>query len=79
MHEKKIKKVEDLEVFKAADSLAIEIYQLTEKFPKEERFGLVTQMRRAVTSIGANLMEGSYRINKKEFRQFVGIARGSVG
>lgn len=58
MHEKKIKRAEDLEVFKAAHSLAIELYQLTEKFPKEERFGLVTQMRRAVASVGANLMDG---------------------
>ena len=79
MHEKKTRKVEDLDVFKAAHRLALELYHLTERFPKEERFGLVAQMRRAIASVGANLMEGGYRINKKEFRQFVGIARGSVG
>ena len=55
------------------------VYRFTHDFPQTERFGLVTQMRRASASIGANLMEGSHRLNKKEFRQFVGISKGSAG
>lgn len=78
MH-KKVEKVEDLEVFKKAHSLTLKIYQITKNFPSEEKFGLVSQMRRASYSICANLMEGGYRLNKKEFRQFVGIAKGSIG
>ncbi len=55
------------------------IYRLTNRFPVEEKYGLVSQQRHAAASIGANLMEGSHRLNRKEYRQFVGIARGSAG
>ncbi len=78
MH-KKVEKVEDLEVFKKAHFLALKIYKVTERYPLDEKFGLISQMRRASSSICANLMEGGYRLNKKEFRQFVGIAKGSIG
>ena len=44
----------------------------------EERFGLVSQMRRAASSVPMNLMEGSHRNNRKEYRQFAGIAKGSA-
>lgn len=71
--------VEELDVFKLAHALALKIYQITSNFPKEEMFGLVSQMRRAATSIGMNLVEGSMRLNRREYRQFVGIARGSAG
>jgi four helix bundle protein len=73
------KYVEDLDVFKLSHSLCQRIYNLTKKFPPEERFGLIAQMRRSAYSIPMNLIEGSYRLNRKEYRQFVGIARGSSG
>lgn len=75
----KINSVEDLEVFKKAHKLTLNIYNLSENFPKNEIFGLTSQMRRASYSICANLLEGSHRNNTKEFKQFTGIANGSAG
>jgi len=74
-----MKKVEELDVFKLSHSLALEVIQLTKTLPGEEKFGLVSQMRRAAYSVPMNLMEGSHRLSSKEYRQFVGIARGSAG
>ena len=71
--------VEDLDVFKMAHELALKTYAATKKFPREGTFSLVDQMRRAATSVGMNLMEGAMRLGSKEYRQFVGIARGSAG
>ncbi len=76
---KRVNSVEDMDVFKKAHKITIEIYKITKAFPQHENFALVSQMRRAAYSIPSNLMEGGYRINKKEYRHFVGIARGSVG
>ena len=73
-----MKSVEELDVFKLAHELTLKIYKVTVKFPKEEYFSLVSQMRRAASSVGMNLVEGSMRLNSREFRQFVGIARGSA-
>ena len=75
----KMKSIEELEVFKKVHILTLKLYKITASFPQEEKFGLISQIRRASSSVGANLIEGSHRINKKEFRQFVGIARGSIG
>jgi four helix bundle protein len=72
-------RVEDLDVFKLSHSLCLKVYDITAKFPPEERFGLTIQMRKSAYSIPMNLIEGSYRLNRKEYRQFVGIARGSAG
>jgi four helix bundle protein len=74
-----VRDVKDLEVFKSAHSLVLDIYKLTENFPQEERFGLVSQIRRSAYSIPMNLIEGSNRLNTKEYRRFVGITRGSAG
>ena len=74
-----INTVEDLEVFKRSHNLALRIYKLTEMFPQSEKFGLISQMRRASASIATNLIEGSHRLSSKEFRQFASISRGSVG
>ncbi|MGB7573807.1 MAG: four helix bundle protein [Thermodesulfobacteriota bacterium] len=74
-----MKTVEELDVFKLSHSLALEIFELTKSFPDGEKFGLVSQMRRAAYSIPMNLMEGGHRLNRKEYRQFVGIAKGSAG
>jgi four helix bundle protein len=75
----KISSVEDLEVFKKSHALTLRVYKISKEFPSEERFGLIPQIRRAAASIGANLMEGSHRLNRKEFRHFAGIAKGSAG
>lgn len=74
-----INDVTELNVFKYSHELTLEIYKITNDFPAEEKFGITSQIRRAASSICANLIEGSYRNNSKEFRQFSGIARGSVG
>ena len=76
---KKIKSVEDLDVFKKSHELTLDIYRVTEKFPQTERFGLINQMRRCSASMGTNLMEGGHRLSRKEFRHFVGISKGSAG
>lgn len=53
-------------------------YLVTQSFPKEEMYGLTTQMRRAAVSIPSNLAEGAARSTKKEFAQFVSISKGSL-
>lgn len=79
MEENKIKSVENLNVFIQAHELTLDMYKITKNFPKEEKFGLASQIRRSSSSICANLLEGGSRINTKEYRQFVGIAKGSAG
>jgi four helix bundle protein len=74
-----MKTVEELDVFKLAHQLALKTYSTTNTFPREETFSLVDQMRRGAASVGMNLMEGAMRLGTKEYRQFVGIARGSAG
>jgi four helix bundle protein len=74
-----MKTVEDLDVFKLSHQLALEIYEITKDSPEYEKFGLISQMRRSAYSIPMNLLEGSHRLGKKEYRQFVGIAKGSAG
>jgi four helix bundle protein len=68
----------DLVVWKKAIELATCIYKLTRTFPKDEIYGLVSQMRRASVSIASNIAEGRGRLNPAEFRQFLGVAQGSV-
>ena len=75
----KIDSVEDLDVFKRSHQLTLNVYKMSTVLPADEKFGLVAQMKRAAASICTNLMEGSYRLNRGEYRQFVGIARGSSG
>jgi len=57
--------------------LAVSIYRLTRDFPREELYGLTSQARRSVVSISSNIAEGQGRLSIGEFRQFLGIARGS--
>jgi len=73
------KGVEELEVFKRSHQLTLTVYGVTEKFPDDEKFGLISQMRRAATSIPANLIEGGERVGRLEYRRFVSIAKGSAG
>ena len=53
------------------------VYRLTQRFPREEMFGITAQLRRAAVSIPSNIAEGQGRLNTREFRQFLGAARGS--
>jgi len=72
-------KVEDLDVFKLAHDLTLKVYEITAAYPESERFGLISQMRRASASICMNLIEGAHRISKNEYKHFVSISRGSCG
>ncbi len=73
-----IKSFEELPVWKDARKFANKIYNLTKKFPKEERYGLTSQITRAAVSIGSNIAEGFDRYSKKDFIRFLIIARGSI-
>ena len=68
----------DLVAWNKAMELVTEIYRVTHTFPKEELFGLISQLRRAAVSIPSNIAEGKGRLSKGEFWQFLGIARGSL-
>lgn len=67
-----------LEVWQMAMRLVEEVYKRTRSFPKEELYGLTSQMRRAAVSIPSNIAEGSSRAGTKEFLQFLHIACGSA-
>lgn len=67
-----------LKVFNLAHQLALSIYKLTDKFPSKEQYSLTSQLRRAVISVPANIVEGNTRNSKKEFVRFLFIARGSL-
>ena len=68
----------DLRVWRRSMDLCRIIYEHSSRFPADERYGLVTQMRRAAVSIPSNIAEGQGRLTDKEFRQFLEIARGSL-
>jgi four helix bundle protein len=68
----------DLVVWQKAMDLVTEIYRVTQQFPKEEIFSLTSQLRRAAVSVPSNIAEGQGRITEKEFRQYLGNARGSL-
>ena len=72
-------KLEEMDVFQLGHELTLDVYRKSALLPDTERFGLVSQVRRAGSSICANLTEGYHRGGKNEFRHFVGIARGSCG
>ena len=67
-----------LRAFELADEVALLIYQLTRKFPKEEVYGLTSQMRRAAVSVPSNIVEGCARESQAEYARFLGIAFGSL-
>lgn len=73
-----IQSYQDLEVWQRSMALAEKAYRLTKAFPKEELFGLTSQIRRAASSIPANIAEGWGRQGHKEFQQFLRIAQGSL-
>ena len=70
--------LEELIVWRKAIELAKEVYRLTKLLPKDEKYGLISQIQRCSTSISANIAEGAWRNSKKEFINFLSIANGSA-
>jgi len=68
----------DLAVWQRAMQLTVAIYKLTQSFPREEQYGLTSQIRRSAVSIPSNIAEGQGSASAGEFRHFLGIARGST-
>ena len=73
-----MKDFRDLKVWEKAHELALTAYAATTNFPKQEIFGIVSQIRRAATSIGANIAEGCGRGGNAEFQRFLHMAMGSA-
>jgi four helix bundle protein len=69
---------EKLDVAKLAKRLILDVYNISKEFPAEERFGMISQLRRAAVSILLNIAEGNSRATKKDYRNFVRIAIGSA-
>jgi len=67
-----------LRAFELADEVAIQIYKITKNFPKDEIFGITSQMRRAGVSIPSNIVEGCYRESQIEYLRFLEIAYSSL-
>ena len=78
MENVKISSFKDLIAWKKGHSVVLQIYRITKIFPRDEQFGLVSQMRRCVVSITSNIAEGFSRKNYKDKSQFYSIALGSV-
>lgn len=75
----KIRSYKDLILYQKSYQLSLEVYRVTKNFPKEELYGIVSQMRRAVVSIPLNIAEGYRRGHRKEYVQFLYMAQGSCG
>lgn len=73
----KIKNFQDLRIWQKGIEVVKDLYLLTKKFPKEELYGLTSQMRRSAVSIPSNMAEGFRRYHNKEYKQFLYIALGS--
>jgi four helix bundle protein len=69
--------LKELKIWHKAMELTTEVYRLTANFPKEEKYGLTSQIRRAAVSIPSNIAEGAGRNSNKEFVQFLAISNGS--
>lgn len=75
----KIKSFKELRIWQKGMEIVKDIYLLTKKFPKEELYGLSSQMKRAAISVPSNIAEGFKRYHNKEYSQFLYIALGSIG
>ena len=73
-----VRSFRDLVVWQRSMDLSILVYRITQSFPREETYGLASQLRRSAVSIPSNIAEGQGRLNTREFRQFLGISRGST-
>ena len=69
---------EKLDVWKRSVDFVVTVYKMTDQFPRDERFGLTSQIRRAAVSVPANIAEGAGRHTAKEFKYFLSNAQGSV-
>lgn len=78
MNKGKIKNFQDLKVWQDAHTVTLKIYKVTKEFPRDEQFGLISQMRRAASSVGANISEGFGRFHYKEKIKFYMQARASA-
>ena len=67
-----------IETWQLADDLVVAVYEATKSFPKEETYGITSQIRRAVSSVAANIVEGASRESSKDYAHFLQIARGSL-
>jgi four helix bundle protein len=74
----KVRSYKDLKVWQRGTDLALDVYALSRKFPKDELYGLTSQVRRAAISIPSNIAEGSERKAHRDFLRFVRIASGSL-
>ena len=72
-----VRSFRDLLAWQRAIQLSVAIYRLTKEFPREELYGLSSQIRRSAVSVPSNIAEGHGRLNTGEYRQFLGVARGS--
>jgi four helix bundle protein len=73
-----LKSFRELEVWQRSHGMVLEVYRVTSSFPKDERFGIISQLRRAASSIPANIAEGFGRRSTKELLQCLAIANGSL-
>lgn len=76
--DQKIKSYKELLIWQKGIALVKEVYKLTKKFPRTEKFGLISQIHRSAISIPSNIAEGQARQHSKEFRQFLFMALGSL-
>ncbi len=67
-----------LDVFVLADRLTLKVYEVTRRFPDDERFGLTSQIRRAAVSVGANIVEGAARMSDADFARMLAISYSSA-
>lgn len=73
-----VKSYKDLDVFKGGYKLSLNIYKITTSYPREEIYGLISQIRRAAVSVVLNIAEGYGRRSKEDFKRFLKISLGSV-
>lgn len=72
------KSYRELDVWRCAIEMSVALYRLTRDFPREEVYGLTSQLRRAGVSVASNIAEGYGRSSRGEYRSFLGMARGSA-
>ncbi|HEV2233457.1 MAG TPA: four helix bundle protein [Terriglobia bacterium] len=73
-----MQRFQDLKVWQRSHALVLEIYRLTKSFPDAERFGIISQLRRAAASVPTNIAEGTKRQGRQDYARFINIAEGSL-